>query len=138
MCLDTGELALIVADTDVLIDFLRGQGAADRVALELKHGLATTAVSAFELWAGSIGSPKREQAVAALLGALQIITLDESAAKQAADLRLALKKQGRTLGMADALIAGICVDQQAILLTRNTKHFADIPRLSLGTLSDIG
>jgi tRNA(fMet)-specific endonuclease VapC len=135
---DSGELALIVADTDVLIDFLRGRGAAERVALELKQGLATTVISAFELWAGSIGSTKREKAVAVLLDALAIITLDASAAKQAAALRHSLQKKGRTIGMADSLIAGICIDRSAILLTRNTKHFGDIPRLSLGTLSDEG
>jgi tRNA(fMet)-specific endonuclease VapC len=131
-------MALIVADTDILIDFLHGQGAADRVALELRRGLATTVVTAFELWAGSIGSTKREKAVAALLGALEIITLDATAAKEAAHLRVALKKRGKTIGMADSLIAGICIEQSAILLTRNTKHFEDIPRLSLGTLGDAG
>ena len=128
---------MIVADTDVLIDFLRGHGAAKRVTLELKRGLATTVVSAFELWAGSIGSAKREKAVTVLLDALEIIALDASAAKEAATLRHSLQKEGRTMGMADSLIAGICIDRSAILLTRNKKHFENIPRLSLGTISDV-
>ena len=47
---------MIVADTDVLIDYLRGEGPqADRIAFELQHGLGTTVVTAFELWAGAVG-----------------------------------------------------------------------------------
>jgi predicted nucleic acid-binding protein len=58
---------MIVADTDVLIDFLRGHHpVAGRVSLELEHGLATTTLTAFELWTGSTGSSRREQAVSTL------------------------------------------------------------------------
>lgn len=47
---------MIVADTDVLIDFLANRDpAASRIALELKSGrLSTTAVSRFELLAGVV------------------------------------------------------------------------------------
>jgi len=41
---------MIVADTDVLIDFLNGKNpAADRVALEPGAGLKTTVITRFEL-----------------------------------------------------------------------------------------
>jgi predicted nucleic acid-binding protein len=45
---------MMVADTDVLIDFLAGhEPGAGRVALELEHEeLATTVISRFELLAG--------------------------------------------------------------------------------------
>jgi len=135
MRIHAGELAMIVADTDVLIDFLHGEGAAKRVALEIRHGLRTTVISAFELWTGSLGSKKREKAVSNVLDALTILPLHPSAAKQAADLRVSLQKQGRTMGMADALIAGICIETKSILLTRNQKHFEGIPELTLGRMS---
>jgi predicted nucleic acid-binding protein len=125
---------MIVADTDVLIDYLRNGGAADRVAGELRRGLATTVISAFELWAGSVGSKKRERAVEKVLDALEILPLDTPGAREAASLRYDLRKQGRTMCMADALIAGICIAKQATLLTRNNRHFVDIPGLSLGQL----
>lgn len=125
---------MIVADTDVLIDFLRGAGAAERVAAELERGLATTVISAFELWAGSVGSEKREAAVAKLLGALEIVNLEPASARRAAELRLEMKGQGRTLPMADSLIAGICVEKRATLLTRNTRHFDGVPHLALGEI----
>jgi predicted nucleic acid-binding protein len=46
---------MIVADSDVLIDALRGrQPAMDRITTELKAGgLATTVVNAFELLSGA-------------------------------------------------------------------------------------
>lgn len=126
---------MIVADTDVLIDFLRGHGAvADRIAFEIERGLTTTTVTAFELWAGSTGSKKREGAVNALLSAMQVLPLDPGSARAAADIKSHLQSTGRTMGMADALIAGICVQRKAILLTRNHRHFEGIERLSLGTL----
>lgn len=124
---------MIVADTDVLIDFLKGAGAmADRIELELKQGLCTTVISAFELWNGAVGSSRREMAVDTLLDALTIIPCKPSAAKEAAKIRHALQKEGRTIGMADSLIAGICVSQRSVLLTRNKQHFRDIPGLYLG------
>ena len=118
---------MIVADTDVLIDFLRGHGpAADRIALEIEHGLVTTTVTAFELWAGSTGSQRREAAVNALLAALRVLPLDPTSARTAAQIKADLQSKGRTMGMADALIAGTCVEHGAILLTRNHRHFEGI------------
>ena len=35
--------------------------------------------------------------------------------------------------MADYLIAGICLDRNAILLTRNRDHFERVQGLSLGS-----
>ncbi|MFH1469609.1 MAG: type II toxin-antitoxin system VapC family toxin [Pseudomonadota bacterium] len=128
---------MIVADTDVLIDFLRGQGPLqDRIAFELEHGLATTAITAFELWAGAVGSERRERAVGALLRAMPILPLDAPCARRAAEVRRTLEQQGRSIGMADSLIAGICVEQRAVLITRNRAHFERVPDLVLSMSSE--
>lgn len=120
---------MIVADTDVLIDYLRGRGAAERVALELRAGaLGTTAISAFELWAGA-KSRKQAKAVDTLLEALAVVDLDRSSARRAAQVRATLERQGTPIGMADSLIAGICIDAGAILLTRNRRHFERVEGL---------
>jgi len=52
-------LALTIADTDVLIDYLRGRNpAADRVAAELdRDSLYTTVITRFELMAGARTDP---------------------------------------------------------------------------------
>ena len=126
---------MIIADSDVLIDALRGRkGITERIALELQSGdLFTTAISAFELWSGAKTEREKEK-VNALLGAIPIISLSEAAARLAAGIRIELEAKGEGIGMADYLIAGICQERRAILLTRNQKHFSRIPALYLGRL----
>ena len=126
---------MIVADSDVLIDALRGREPGARwVAEGLEAGvLATTAVSAFELLSGA-RSPKQEDVVQALLAALPILPLDQKAGETAASLRQELEAAGQAIGMADHLIAGICVSRSIALLTRNRKHFQRVPGLAFADL----
>ncbi|MBI1862155.1 MAG: type II toxin-antitoxin system VapC family toxin [Deltaproteobacteria bacterium] len=121
----------MILDTDVLVDFLRGQGAAERVAVELKKRRAfTTAITAFELWAGAKTS-EQAAAVETLLGALPILPLETPGARRSGEIQRALEQKGTTIGMADSLIAGICLEQGKPLLTRNKKHFQRVPDLQL-------
>jgi predicted nucleic acid-binding protein len=127
---------MIVADSDVLIDALRGrEPARERIALELKAGgLATTAVTVFELRSGA-RSAAEERKVEQLLAALTVLGLDSEAAAEAARIRRALEAEGQKIGMADYLIAGICIARSAVLLTNNRKHFERVPGLRLGASS---
>lgn len=127
---------MIIADSDILIDGLRGrEPAASRIALELKKGsLATTVVNAFEL----LGSAKTEselKKVESLLAALTVIPMNNRAAQTAAQVRRKLESEGRGIGMADYLIAGICLERSAVLLTRNLAHFQRVSGLTLGNLN---
>jgi tRNA(fMet)-specific endonuclease VapC len=127
---------MMIADTDVLIDFLQGRGVtAERIGLEIDHGqLHTTAVTRFELLAGA-SSPRQEKLVAQLLEALPCLPLDSASADQAAAVRRLLEKRGETIGMGDSLIAGITLANKGVLLTRNRQHFERVPGLALGTFS---
>lgn len=127
---------MIVADTDVLIDALRGKGAADRMRIEIATGtLATTTISVFELMSGA-RTDKERRAVDALLGALTALPVDDRAAREAASIRRELEADGVGIATADTLIAGICRSRNAILLTRNRAHFGRVRGLSLGTLTE--
>lgn len=123
---------MIVADSDILIDALRGR--AD--AVEWVDGalasasLATTSVTAFELRSGA-HTPAVSEKIDTLLAALQVLPLDERAAERAAEVRQALEKKGTPIGMADYLIAGICLTRSRALLTRNRSHFQRVPGLEL-------
>jgi predicted nucleic acid-binding protein len=130
-------VAVIVADTDVLIDFLSGhEPAASRVASEIAEeaGLVTTVVSRFELLAGA-RRPKQERAVRQLLEALAILDLDSRGADRAAQVRRDLDKAGAPIGMADSLIAGIVLRYGGRLLTRNHRHFERVEGLALAPLT---
>ena len=130
---------MIVVDSDVLIDAPRGRPDAERrIDLELQTGaLATTSVSAFELRSGARSGEAAEK-VQMLLAALTILPFDEEAAERAAEVRRALESEGEGIGMADYLIAGICLSRSGLLLTRNREHFGRVPGLSLGTLPGDG
>jgi predicted nucleic acid-binding protein len=96
-------LEMIIADTDVLIDFLCGQGTgADRVALELQHGaLSTTAITRFELLS-SHASAKNLRQIHLLLECLPCLGLDSESADRAAQVRRTLGVSGKEIGWVTA------------------------------------
>jgi len=127
---------LIVADSDVLIDFLAGrEPAASRVAIELEtRTFGTTVVTRFELLAGA-RDQTAEGLLRRLLDPLITLPLDRTAADRAASVRKALDLRGQGIGMADSLIAGIVLARGGMLLTRNRKHFERVEGLKLATLA---
>ncbi len=128
-------MALILADSDVLIDALRGRELAmARIANELKKTtLGTTTVTVFELLSGAKTAASRKK-IQKLLGAMRIFAFDQAAAEAAAEARQRLEAQGTSIGMADYLIAGICLARSATLLTRNRRHFEKVSGLLLAQL----
>src|SRR5262249_19757041 len=86
---------MIIADADVLIDFLEGRApAANRIALELDRGqLRTTVITRFELVAGA-KTTRQAKVVGELLVALPGLPLDEPAGDSAADVRRTLERDG--------------------------------------------
>jgi tRNA(fMet)-specific endonuclease VapC len=127
---------MIVADTDVLIDYLAGRGpAAERVEIELtSDSFGTTAVTRFELLAGARDRTAQDL-ILRLLDTIPTLPLDRPAADRAAEIQRALGRKGQGIGMADSLIAGIALVHDAILLTRNVQHFERVAGLKLATLS---
>jgi predicted nucleic acid-binding protein len=123
---------VIIADTDVLIDYLAGaQPAADQVkAYAESDGLQTSAVTCFELLSGARDG-KRGDRVRRLMAAIPVLPLDRAAATSAAIVRQRLGRSGASIGMADSLIAGIALVNNLPLLTRNRKHFEHVEGLSL-------
>ncbi len=64
-----------------------------------------------------------------LLSQIPVIPLDEKAGIQFD--RLNDIKKLRKIGRADILIAGIVLSKNAVLVTRNTRHFRQTPGLSI-------
>ncbi len=123
---------MILADTDVLIDFLVGvQPVKNQIAQYIKaERLETTAITCFELLSGA-DQTKRGHAVRQLLDALSVLPLDREAARHAAEVRRKLDRAGQTLGMGDSLIAGIALAHNLPLFTRNRAHFERVEKLEL-------
>jgi predicted nucleic acid-binding protein len=122
---------MIVADTDVLIDYLNGKGEAATVERLLSRGaLRTTVITRFELLS-SAKADKQRLKLQQLFDAIPSLPLDDSAADAASEIRRSLEKSGIGIGMADSLIAGIVIQNNGTLLTRNRLHFERIPGLKL-------
>jgi tRNA(fMet)-specific endonuclease VapC len=122
---------MIIADTDVLIDFLRGRGVAARIAAELEsRSVGTTAITAFEIRSGA-RTARQRSAVDALLEAMTILPFGPEEAQVAAEVRQQVESQGLPIGMADYMIAAICISNDGVLLTRNLKHFERVKGLRL-------
>jgi tRNA(fMet)-specific endonuclease VapC len=123
---------LIIADTDVLIDYLAGtEPVAEQVkAYAVADSLQTTAITCFELLSGARDS-KRGDRVRRLVAAIPVIPLDREAAARAADVRQKLARSGVSIGMADSLIAGVALVSGLPLFTRNRKHFENVEGLHL-------
>ena len=122
---------MTIADTDVLIHYLAGKGAADEVERLLLRGtLKTTVISRFELLSGA-KNPKQLARLFQLLTAVPSLGLDAAAADAASEIRRSLERSGNPIGMADSLIAGIVTSNGGTLLTRNRRHFERVPGLRL-------
>jgi tRNA(fMet)-specific endonuclease VapC len=120
-----------VLDSDVLIDYLRGAGPGRELIRGLagRAGYRVTAVTAFELALGR--SYKANPApVHAVLGA-PALTLTRKAALRGGALLRRLRDEGRAIDIRDAMQAGICLEADAVLVTRNVSHFERIPGLRL-------
>jgi tRNA(fMet)-specific endonuclease VapC len=118
---------VIVADTDVLIDYLAGRGEAGAVERFLaRGGIRTTVITRFELLSGA--KNKRQLArLTQLLAAIPSLPLDDAAADSASEIRRFLERSGDSIGMADSLIAGIAISNGGALLTRNVVTSSGFP-----------
>ena len=123
---------MMIADSDVLIDYLRGRAPwAGRIRLEIETGhLTTTAINSFELLGGAKTSADMDK-VSGLLDALTVLGVSPEASERAAEARRLLEKDGQGIGMADYLIAGVCLANGGVLLTRNLDHFERVPGLKI-------
>ncbi|HTW47039.1 MAG TPA: type II toxin-antitoxin system VapC family toxin [Acidobacteriaceae bacterium] len=123
---------MILADSDVLIDYLSGvQPVQDQVARYIgSDRLRTTAISCFEILSGA-SEDRRGDPARRLVESVNVLPLDRAAAERAAAFRRDLDRSGQSIGMADSLIAGIALAHDLPLFTRNQKRFLRVPGLSL-------
>jgi predicted nucleic acid-binding protein len=123
---------MMIADSDVLIDFLRDRSPwAGRIKLEINTGhLATTAINSFELLSGAKSAADQDK-VSHLLAALTVLGVTSDASERAAEVRRTLESQGQGIGLADYLIAGVCLTNDGVLLTRNQEHFGRVADLKI-------
>lgn len=125
----------ICLDSDVLIDFLRGDTETVKMIrwLEEDHELATTSINIFELYYGAYktGKEKNVKAVDDLSKSLEVYRLTDRSARISGRIVVELETRGEPIDFRDALIAGIVIENDVSLLTKNVKHFQRVRELKL-------
>ena len=118
----------LLLDTDVLIDFLRGQPQAVQLLEDTDCEFHVSAVSVAELYVGVRDGRERE-VLDQLVGVLRTIEISTEIAQQAGLWR---REYGKSHGtdILDALIAACADALQIPLATLNVKHFPMLPRVS--------
>ena len=121
---------LHVLDSTVLIDYLRGRPAVERVAGVRLAGdlVATTAINVEEIVRGL--RPAETDAARRLFRGLVVLPTDTRAAWVAGEWRHKYAERGVTLWQADCLIAATALVHRATLATGNPKDFP-MPELTV-------
>ncbi|MBN1190231.1 MAG: type II toxin-antitoxin system VapC family toxin [Dehalococcoidales bacterium] len=110
-------------DTDIAIDFLRQR----KYALELLETwaedglLAISTLTYLEIYQGMKAG--EERATNAFLDGLISFAVDIPIARRAGTLLGELRSKGRTIGVADAIIAATALQSGTPLLTNNIEHY---------------
>jgi hypothetical protein len=114
----------MLLDTSVLIDALRSRRARRAWLAELVrngHSLETSAWNVAEVYAGM--RPEEEERTKVFLGALLCHPITASAGERAGRLKNQWAQRGRTLTLADTIVAAVAIEQKCVLVTDNRKDF---------------
>jgi predicted nucleic acid-binding protein len=114
----------LLLDTTVLIDVLRSRNRRRELLVEIVlagHTLTTTTFNIAELYAGM--RPAEESRTEAFLEGLECFELTGTAARLAGKLKSTWARKGRTLTLADTIVASVAIERGCTLLTDNRKDF---------------
>jgi predicted nucleic acid-binding protein len=122
---------VILLDSDVLIEFLRGREPATTTisnAADEGEELATTALNIGEVLRGEQNATARDAATA-FLASLTELPVDARVAHEFARLMQELDREGRRMPVIDGFIAATALVNGASILTRNAMHFTRVRTL---------
>lgn len=107
----------VYLDSDILIDFLRGDKEIVNTIrkLEEEYELATTSINLFELYYGAYKTDrlKNVRAVDELVSSLEVSKLTEKSAKISGKIIAELESDGQVVDFRDTLIAAVVIENDA-------------------------
>ena len=122
---------MILLDSDVLIEHLRGNTAARDWLVSARRSSGPLAISAVSLTeiAGGMRSPERREVVR-LLGSMHRFGVSEQVAWRAATLMREYRRSHAGIGLGDYLIAATALTEGLELATLNVRHYPMFPELT--------
>jgi predicted nucleic acid-binding protein len=117
----------ICLDFDVMFDFLKGnRQTVEKIRHYVEHEeLSITAVTFFEL----VSSIKKKGRVLRLLDSLTLLPFDKDAALRANRIYESMQKKSSEAGMRELVNAAICINNEALLYTKNRAPYEGIEGL---------
>lgn len=128
---------MTILDTDLIVGMLRGGEDAIKKINDIgkrDDNLCTTSITSYELLKGAYISSNPEKNVPDVLnflGNIQILDFDLNASNICAKIYSYLKRKGILTNTMDQMIASISISANKTLITRNTKHYVNIPDLKI-------
>ena len=127
----------LLLDTSVLIDVLRHRHGRRELLAELARAGNTLTITALNIAELNTGMrPEEEVRTEEFLGALVCYELTAAAGRLAGSLKNKYARKGRTLTLADTIIAAIAMDRRCTLMTDNRKDFP-MPELEFYDLPEV-
>ncbi len=129
----------MLADTTFIIDIMKNDAEAIRKAENLSDASVSILVGTptiFELYVGvglSMRSGEEREKVFNILSSLPHLSLDTASASKGGIIYAQRIREKNKIDPEDAMLAGIAIENNETLLTRNRKHFTGIPQLKLET-----
>jgi predicted nucleic acid-binding protein len=122
---------VILVDSDVLIEHLRGKAAARDWLLGARQSSGPLAISVVSLTeiAGGMRSPERRE-VMRLLGSMHRFEVTEQVAWRAATLMREYHRSHSAIGLGDYLIAATALTEGLEIATMNIRHYPMFPELA--------
>lgn len=111
----------ILPDTDVLVDFLRGNSKAVALVRDSSDRIILSAIVVAELYAGVKGAAE-QSALDAFISLFRVIPVTHAHARSGGLLKRDYGKS-HGVGLADAIVAATAQAENASLLTLNTRHY---------------
>jgi tRNA(fMet)-specific endonuclease VapC len=130
-------MARALVDTDILSEILKGKNPrllAKADAYRATYGVITTSViTVMEVIKGlhKLGDYERQTEFLTAIASEEVLSLDLESAEIAGRIYADLEREGKTVGWADAMIAGIAIRHQLPLVSGNTAHYTRISDLGL-------
>ena len=120
-----------IVDTDVCIDFLKGQEFAVSLIKDLlfSGNASLSILTYYELLKG-VYSKKQEKAVKDFVEGFEIINIDNDIVGIGAKFYRDYRKKGITLSTIDCLIMATAKKYKLKIITRNVKHYPEKDLLS--------
>ena len=126
---------MYLLDTDIIIDFFNDDSSlAKEIEKKAEHPMFISSLTLCELYRGaflSINPEEEQENILNLLASTEFISLNKEACVIFGKNNAYLSKIGKMTKEVDLMISSIAISKGLTLVTRNKKHFENIPNLKI-------